>query len=72
MLPCRLDRRFRRHAVAAAPACQGSDGRAAVFEGRQTYLWRADALQSVKAAIAKDPRFGSRLWPVDRRRRCGP
>jgi hypothetical protein len=42
-------------APAAAPACKGSQGYAAAFDGRRTFLWRPDWLAATKARAAKDP-----------------
>ncbi|WP_443751002.1 alginate lyase family protein [Asticcacaulis solisilvae] len=39
----------------AAPVCDGANGYAASFDGRQTFLWRPEALALSKARIAKDP-----------------
>ena len=38
-------------AQAAAPECEGSNGYAAAFEGRRTFLWRPDRLAAVKASL---------------------
>ena len=37
-----------------APVCEGSMGYASAFEGRRTFLWRPDWLETVKARIATD------------------
>ncbi len=42
-------------AVPAAAACKGTDGYAADFGGRSTYIWRPEVLEAVKAEIAHDP-----------------
>lgn len=39
---------------ATGPVCDGSMGYAAAFEGRRTFLWRPDWLETVKARIATD------------------
>ncbi len=41
---------------AGAPKCDGAAGYSADFGGRRTFLWRADALEEVKAQIAADPK----------------
>ncbi len=41
--------------VAAAPRCDGVNGYSAAFEGRQTFLWRPEALALAKSRIAQDP-----------------
>lgn len=38
-------------AQAATPECDGSNGYAAVFEGRRTFLWRPDRLAAVKTRL---------------------
>jgi hypothetical protein len=45
-------------AAAAAqegPVCRGSDGYAADFDGRRTFLWRPDWLATTKARLLDDP-----------------
>ncbi|MGV3577923.1 alginate lyase family protein [Brevundimonas sp.] len=37
-----------------APACEGSMGYASNFEGRRTFLWRPDGLETIKARITTD------------------
>lgn len=45
------------NAAAAAPVCQGSDGYAAAFDGRRTFLWRPDWLGTIREEVrADDPR----------------
>ncbi|WP_292070942.1 alginate lyase family protein [Brevundimonas sp. UBA7534] len=39
-------------AQAAAPTCRGSDGYAAAFEGRRTFLWRPDGLEAARQRLA--------------------
>lgn len=41
-------------AQTTAPVCEGSMGYASAFEGRRTFLWRPDGLETVKARIATD------------------
>lgn len=38
-------------ALAATPVCDASNGYAATFEGRRTFLWRPDRLAAVKAQL---------------------
>lgn len=42
-------------AQAAEPACRGSDGYAAAFQGRRTFLWRPDHLTAIKARLTTNP-----------------
>jgi hypothetical protein len=41
-------------AQTTAPACEGSMGYASAFDGRRTFLWRPDWLETVKARLATD------------------
>ncbi len=38
----------------AAPVCRGSEGYAADFEGRRTFLWRPDWLRTTKATLGDE------------------
>lgn len=37
-----------------APVCEGSMGYASAFDGRRTFLWRPDWLETIKARVATD------------------
>jgi len=41
-------------AQTTAPVCEGSMGYASAFDGRRTFLWRPDWLETIKARVATD------------------
>jgi len=41
--------------VHGTPVCAGSDGYAADFDGRRTFLWRPDWLRAIKADLDRNP-----------------
>lgn len=55
ILPILLAAMVTQPAIAAAPTCAGAAGYASDFSGRRTFLWRAHALEQVKAQIDADP-----------------
>lgn len=63
-------------APAQAAICDGAAGYSAAFGGRHTFLWRADALQQVKARIGKDaksvPAYAALLKEADKAMTSGP
>jgi len=53
---------------AADPVCDGSSGYAAVFDGRRTFLWRPDHLQTIKTRVAADDPAIQPAWSALRSR----
>jgi hypothetical protein len=45
-------------AARAEPVCRGSNGYAADFEGRRTFLWRPDWLVTIKGRLGEDASLG--------------
>jgi hypothetical protein len=62
--------------AAAAPVhaavCDGAAGYSAAFGGRHTFLWRADALQQVKARKDSSPAYTALLKDADKAMTAGP
>lgn len=62
------------HPAAGREVCQGHDGYASTFDGRRTFLWRADWLKHIKQEVtqARSPAFEQLIRNADNALKHGP